>query len=93
LKKASAFYGVIIFATLIGWGINFTGLNPIKALIYSAVANGLAAPILLLLIVLISSNKKIMGDYSSSGLSKFLGWLCVILMTVAGAAAIYTMVV
>jgi len=93
LKEASAFYGVIIFATLIGLGINFIGLDPIKALIYSAVANGLAAPLLLVLIVLISSNKKVMGEYASNGISKTLGWLCVLLMTVAGAAAIYTMLI
>lgn len=91
LKQASAFYGVIIFATLIGLGINFIGLDPIKALIYSAVANGLAAPILLVLIVLISSNKKIMGDYTSDRISKILGWLCVLLMTVAGVATIYSL--
>ncbi len=91
LKQASAFYGVIIFATLIGLGINFIGLDPIKALIYSAVANGLAAPLLLVLIVVISSSKKVMGDYASGVGSKILGWLCVLLMTVAGVATIYSM--
>ncbi len=91
LKQASAFYGVIIFATLIGLGINFIGLDPIKALIYSAVANGLAAPILLVLIVIISSSKKVMGEYASGTGSKVLGWLCVLLMTVAGVATIYSM--
>lgn len=91
LKEASAFYGVIIFATLIGLGLNFIGLDPIKSLIYSAVANGLAAPLLLVLIVLLSSNKKIMGDYTSGPFSKILGWLCVLLMTVAGVATIYAL--
>jgi Mn2+/Fe2+ NRAMP family transporter len=90
LKEASAFYGVIIIATLIGLGINFIGLDPIKALIYSAVANGLAAPLMLVLIVLISSNKKIMGEHASGTFSKVLGWLCVGLMAVAGAATIYS---
>lgn len=90
LKEASAFYGVIIIATLIGLGLNFVGLDPIKALIYSAVANGLAAPVLLVVIVLISSNKKVMGAYASDTTSKVLGWLCVALMTIAGAATIYS---
>lgn len=90
LKKASAFYGVIIIATVIGLGINFVGLDPIKALIYSAVANGLAAPLLLILIVLISSNKKIMGEFVSGTGYKILGWLCVALMVVAGGATIYS---
>lgn len=90
LKEASAFYGVIIIATLIGLLLNFVGLDPIKALIYSAVANGLAAPLLLVVIVLISSSKKIMGTYASNLTSKILGWLCVALMTVAGLATIYS---
>ena len=90
LKEASAFYGVIIFATLIGLGLNFIGLDPIKALIYSAVANGLAAPLLLVVIVILSSRKDIMGEYASSFTSKVLGWLCVALMTIAGVATIYS---
>src|SRR5208282_5700124 len=51
LKEAYAFYGIIIFSLLIGLGLNFVGLNPIKALIYSAVGNGIVAPIVLLFIV------------------------------------------
>ncbi|MDO8513705.1 MAG: divalent metal cation transporter [bacterium] len=90
LKKASAFYGVIIIATLVGLGINFIGLDPIKALIYAAVANGLAAPLLLIIIVLTSSSKKIMGVHASGMGSKILGWLCAGLMTVAGVATIYS---
>lgn len=90
LKQASAFYGVIILAILIGLGINFIGLDPIKALIYSAVANGLAAPLLLVVIVLLASNKKIMGQYANGIISKTLGWLCVALMVAAGAATIYS---
>jgi NRAMP (natural resistance-associated macrophage protein)-like metal ion transporter len=92
LKQASAFYGVIIIATLIGLGLNFIGLDPIKALIYSAVGNGLAAPLLLVTIVVLSSKKSVMGIYSSSVFSKILGWLCVALMTVAGLATIYSFI-
>ena len=90
LKQASAFYGVIILAILIGLGINFVGLDPIKALIYSAVANGMAAPLLLVVIVLLASNKRIMGQYASGTVAKTLGWLCVALMTAAGVATIYS---
>src|SRR3989338_8486425 len=50
LKEANAFYGVIILSTLIGVGMNFVGIDPIKALIYSAVANGLVAPVILVTI-------------------------------------------
>jgi len=90
LKQASTFYGVIIISMFIGLGINFIGLNPIKALIYSAIANGVVAPIVLTLILLIARNKKVMGEWSNKKLSASLGWLITAIMTVAGAAAIYS---
>jgi NRAMP (natural resistance-associated macrophage protein)-like metal ion transporter len=91
LKQATAFYGVIIIAVLIGMMINFIGFDPIKALIYSALANGLVAPIVLVLIVLLSSNKKIMGDRVNSRLVTTVGWGVVALMVVAGIAAVISL--
>lgn len=91
LKEANAFYGVIIIATLIGISLNFTNLDPIKALIYSAVANGLIAPVVLILIVLLSSNKKIMGNKVNHPLVTALGWLITGVMTLTGIAAIVSM--
>lgn len=91
LKQAYAFYGVIILSMLVGLLINFIGLDPIKALIYSAVANGLVAPIVLLLIVLISSNKKVMGDWVNRPTTTWLGWLITMLMAGAGIAAIISL--
>lgn len=88
LKEANAFYGVIIFATLIGVGLNFVGIDPIKALIYSAVANGLVAPIILVLIVLLSSNKKVMGERKNHPIIAGLGWLITMAMAAAGLATI-----
>ncbi len=88
LKQAYAFYGVIIISMLVGLGINFIGLDPIKALIYSAIGNGLVAPLILLLIVLISRDKKIMGDWVNKRSTTALGWAVTLLMAVAGAAAI-----
>lgn len=85
LKRAHGFYGVITIATIIGLIINFVGINPVKALVYSAVLNGIAAVPLIFLIVRISSNKSIMGDNVSGFLSKTLLWLTFIAM---GAAAI-----
>jgi NRAMP (natural resistance-associated macrophage protein)-like metal ion transporter len=90
LKDAYTFYGVIIISMLIGLAMNFIGLNPIKALIYSAVANGIVAPIVLTLILLLASNKKIMGAWVNTRLIKVVGWLVVGLMTAAGIAAIAT---
>lgn len=88
LKEANAFYGIIILSTLIGLAINFSGLDTIKALIYSAVANGLIAPVILVLIVGMSSNEKIMGRWVNSKLTSILGWLVSMLMIIAGIATI-----
>lgn len=90
-RQAVAFYSVIIVSMLIGLALNFVGLDPIKALIYSAVANGLVAPIVLLFIVLIASNRKIMGEWVNSTLSTIVGWVVIALMTVSGAAAIWAL--
>ena len=92
LSKAYAFYGVIIISMLIGLGLNFIGLDPIKALVYSAVANGLVAPVILVLIVLISSSRKVMGDRVNGAWSKTIGWIATILMIVAGLATIYSLI-
>ena len=88
LKEAYPFYGVIIISMLIGLVLNFVHIDPIKALIYSAVANGVIAPVVLVLIVSISSNKRIMGDYMNGPVLRWIGWSTVALMAVAGIAAI-----
>ncbi len=88
LKEAKAFYGVIIISIIIGIIINFLGIDPIKALIYSAILNGVVAPIILFCIVIISSNKKIMGDHVNSKINKFFGWLVTILMFIASITTI-----
>jgi len=90
-RQAVAFYGVIIVSLLVGLGLNFIGLDPIKALIYSAVANGLVAPVVLICIVLIASNKKIMGRWVNSKLSTAVGWAVTALMIAAGAAAVLSL--
>lgn len=91
LREANAFYGVIIISTGIGLAINLMGFDTIKALIYSAVFNGLIAPVILVLIVLLSSNSKIMGRWVNGKITKTIGWLVVILMSLAGAATIFTL--
>ena len=92
LREANAFYGVIIIATGIGLGINLLGLDSIKVLIYSAVFNGLIAPVILVLIVLMSGNIKIMGRWVNGKITTFFGWLIILLMTLAGAATIISLV-
>ena len=91
LNKALAFYGIVILSMLIGLAMNFIGLDPLKALIYSAVANGIVAPAILVMIVLLASSKKVMGQHKNSELSTALGWIITGVMAVAGAAAIYSL--
>ena len=91
LKQGYLFYGVIIISMFAGLSLNFIGLNPIKALIYSAVLNGIIAPIILVLILLIARNKKIMGGWKNGKISASLGWALTGLMAISGIAAIYTM--
>jgi NRAMP (natural resistance-associated macrophage protein)-like metal ion transporter len=68
-KHARAFYGVVILSTLIGIGLDFAGVNPVKALFWTAVVNGLLAPFLLVGILLVASDKVLMKKQPSSKLS------------------------
>lgn len=88
LKEARAFYGVIIISIIIGIILNFLGIHPIKALIYSAIVNGLIAPVILFCIVKISSDEKIMGKFANSRVNNFFGWLVTIIMFIASITTI-----
>jgi NRAMP (natural resistance-associated macrophage protein)-like metal ion transporter len=91
LKQAYSFYGVIIISMFIGLGLNFVGLNPIKALIYSAVLNGTVAPVIIVLILLLARNKKLMGEWKNGKVSATIGWFLAAIMTASGIAAIYSL--
>lgn len=91
LKKAHGFYGIIIIATLIGLIINFIGIDPVKALVYSAVLNGIAAVPLIFIIIKISTNNKIMGQYKSGALSKVILWITFLGMASAAIAMFFMM--
>lgn len=91
LKQAHGFYGVITIATLIGLVINFVGIDPVKALVYAAVLNGVAAVPMLFLIVKIGNNKKIMGEYKSGPLSNSLIWFTFVAMGAAAVAMFFTL--
>ncbi|EKD86579.1 MAG: hypothetical protein ACD_37C00228G0001 [uncultured bacterium] len=91
LKEANAFYGIIIISTFIGVALNFVGIDPIKALIFSAVVNGLVAPVVLVLIILLSSNKKVMGERVNHPILTVLGILITGLMALAGIATIISL--
>ncbi|HKG54063.1 MAG TPA: Nramp family divalent metal transporter [Anaerolineales bacterium] len=86
LREAPAFYGVIALATVIGGAMNLTGINPISALYYAAVLNGIVAPLLLFMIMLISNNRTIMQNKTNGKLSNILGWIATIAMGLAAVA-------
>ncbi|MFA6551233.1 MAG: divalent metal cation transporter [Patescibacteria group bacterium] len=91
-KQAHGFYGIITIATLFGLLINFVSIPPFKVLYYSAVLNGLVAPPLMILILLIASNKKIMGKRTNSFFLSSLGWVITSFMTIVAIMLLYNLV-
>jgi len=83
LRQARWFYGLILVSTAMGVGLDFIGVNPVKALYWTAVINGLLAPFLLVAILIVASDRKLMQDQPSSR----LGWFVVAITTVAMFAA------
>lgn len=92
LKKAHGFYGVIIVATLIGLLINFIGIDPIKALVFSAVFNGVVSVPLIFIIGKIAKNEKIMGEYKSGIFSRVFIWGTFIIMGLAAGAMFFILI-
>lgn len=81
--QARRFYGVIVVATLIGTGLNFAGIDPIRALIASAVINGVLSVPLLVLLLRLARNPKVMGKFIIPHRLAAVGWVTAGLMTVS----------
>lgn len=90
-RQGIYFYGVIILSMIIGLVINFVGLDPIKALIYAAVLNGLVAAVILALIVILSGKKQVMGERVNGPWAKFFGWSATVFMIITGIITIYSL--
>jgi NRAMP (natural resistance-associated macrophage protein)-like metal ion transporter len=90
--QARGFYSVIALATLIGLLLNFLGINPIVALVYAAVINGIVAVPLLALILRVANNRAIMGAHTNGRLSNVMGVLTTLLMGVAAVITVVTLV-
>ena len=88
-KKGHGFYGIITIATLFGLMINFIGIDPVKALVFTAVINGVVAVPLIFIIAKIASNENIMGKYKSGLLSKTIVWITFLLMLAAVVAMFF----
>ncbi len=88
--RAPRFYMVIAAAIVVGLALDFAGMNAVKMLFWSAVLNGLLAPPLIVLVVLLTSDKKVMGTRTNSRGAKVLGWTCAVLMSAAAVALAVT---
>jgi Mn2+/Fe2+ NRAMP family transporter len=88
--EAIGFYSIIAAATIIGFGLGFTSLDPIKMLIWSAVLNGIVAVPIMAAMMLIAINRQIMGKYRARTWLIVLGWLGTALMAAAVLAMIWT---
>lgn len=87
--EAKGFYVIIAISLIIGLSLNYVGISPIKALIYTAICYGVTAPVLIAIILHISNNKKIMGEYTNSRFTNILGFIALIIMTLAAGLLLY----
>ena len=87
--KGISFYVVIIISLLVGLMINYFGLSPIKALLYTAILYGLTSPILIAIVMHIANNRKIMKEHTNGKISNILGFATLIAMTAAAIVLIY----
>lgn len=87
--EAKGFYSIIALSLFVGLSLNYIGISPIDALIYTAILYGMTAPVLIAIILHISNNKKIMGENTNSRLSNLLGFAALIIMTLAAVALLY----
>ena len=91
LHRAKGFYGVLTVATLLGVALNFTAINPIKALFWSAVINGVAAVPIMVVMMLMTTNKKITGGVRLPAVQKAVGWVATGVMFAVAACMIATL--
>jgi NRAMP (natural resistance-associated macrophage protein)-like metal ion transporter len=85
-KVAAKFYTVLALAVLLGMWLDYLGLDAVKMLFWSAVVNGVLAPPLIVLVVLLSSNKNVMGEHVNPPLLRWLGWIAAGVMALASVA-------
>jgi NRAMP (natural resistance-associated macrophage protein)-like metal ion transporter len=82
-NEAKAFYAVLAIATLIGLGLNFIKVDPIRALVWSAMINGITAPPIMVFMMLMACNQRVMGNLTLPKHLKILGWAATVIMSLA----------
>jgi Mn2+/Fe2+ NRAMP family transporter len=88
--QAKAFYGVLTVATLINLALNFIKVDPIKALVWAAIINGIAAAPVMCFIMLLASKRTVMGKLSLPAYLKILGWAATAIMAIAAVGMFLT---
>ncbi len=88
-QQARSFYAVIIISLLLGLTINYLGISPIQALLYTAVLYGLTAPVMIAVIIHIANNPAIMKSFVNTRRENFLGWLTFAVMSAAAGFLIF----
>ena len=88
LHRAKGFYGILCGATLLGVALNFSSINPIKALFWSAVLNGVAAVPIMIIMMMLTSNPKVIGALKLPRPQKIIGWLATLIMAMVAAGMI-----
>jgi Mn2+/Fe2+ NRAMP family transporter len=87
--EAKGFYIIIAISLIAGLAMNYIGITPVKALLYSAILYGLTAPVIIAIILHICNNKEIMGTHTNSRRANILGFMTLVLMTAAAVALLY----
>ena len=89
--RAKQFYGIIAVSTLLGIALGFTAIDPIKALYWSAVINGVISFPIMVVMMLMAARSEIMGQFVITTRLKVLGWLATLMMGAAVAAMLLTL--
>ncbi|MBW8361349.1 MAG: divalent metal cation transporter [Kaistella sp.] len=87
--EARGFYIIIGISLILGLSLNYVGISPVRALIYTAVLYGITAPVLIAIILHISNNRKIMGRFVNSTMTNILGFAALFIMTAAAGVLLY----
>ncbi len=88
-NQAKPFYGIIIVSVIIGLLMNYIGISPVDALLYTAILYGLTSPVIIAILLHIANNKKIMGNYTNGKMSNILGAATFLVMAVSAVFLIY----
>ncbi len=90
-NKAKQFYGVLAVATIVGLALNFVGLNPIRALFWSAVINGVVSVPLMIVTMRMAANRKVMGEFTLPPYLRVMGWVATAVMLAASIGLFSTL--